>query len=211
MTPEEVTQPYYQSVEPRPWPQSAPTRPPQQAPRRASMRWGCLWAPLGFVIGAVVTGLLALALFAVSPTPATTSASNDSMLKVTLTDALLTSELVAAQRSSGVGLASPRAHIQSDGRVVFSGTLKGTLIGSGATATIIGQLYVRDHALAFKLINATVGGVAVPPVMLGALVSQFNAQLATTNHLPIGGGLALRVSGVDFTDGAMTVSFAPVK
>lgn len=211
MSPEEVTQPYYQSVEPRSWPQSAPSRPPRQTTRRAGMASGCLWAPLGFVIGAVVTGLLALALFAVSPTPVTPSASSDSMLKVTLTDALLTSELVAAQRGSGVGLASPRAHIQSDGRVVFSGTLKGTLVGSGATATITGQIYVRDHALAFKLINATVGGVAVPPVMLGPLVGQINAQLATTNHLAVGGGLALKVSGVNFTDGAMTVSFAPVK
>lgn len=211
MTPEEVTQPYYQSVEPRPWPQSAPSRPPQQTPQRARLAWGCLWAPLGFVIGAIVAGLLALALFAVSPTPATTSVSSDGALKVTLTDALLTSELAATQRSSGVGLAEPRAHIQSDGRVVFSGALKGTLIGSGATTTVIGQLYVRDHALAFKLINATVGGVAVPPVMLGALVNQINAQLASTNHLSVGGGLALMVSGVNFTDGAMTVSFATVK
>ncbi len=127
---------------------------------------------------------------------------------MTLTDTLLTSQIAAAQRNvGGVSLANPRVHIQSDGRMIIAGTLQGTPFGSGNTATVVMRPYVRDHTLAISLDSVKVGGVTVPPGLLASFRDQINSQLAQTGHLSLGAGLALKVGGLTFADGAMTVSF----
>jgi hypothetical protein len=158
----------------------------------------------------VITGLLALALFSAPNIPVGAISPSGVALKVTLTDALLTSQIAASQRNaSGIALANPRAHIQADGRLVISGTLQGMLVGSGSTATVVMQPYVQRHTLAISLVSAKVGGITVPPALLGSFRDQINSQLAKTGHLSLGADQALMVGGVAFENGAMTVSFIP--
>lgn len=212
MSSDDVTQPYFPTAEPTTWaPTPQPARrgyAPQRAPRRLGGPWGCLGVALGFVAGAVVTALLALALFAAPPAPSVTSAAGAVALKVTLTDTLLTAQLVEAQRNAaGDALAQPRVHVRADGRIVVSGRLPDAGSFSGAMATVVARPYVSQGKLAVTLTNATVGGVPVPLAAVSAVGERINQQLARASRLSAGAGASLEVSAVSFSDGAMTLTY----
>ncbi|HEX8730039.1 MAG TPA: hypothetical protein VF739_15515 [Ktedonobacterales bacterium] len=212
MSTDDVTQPYFPTSEPTTW---APTTPPARRgyapprpPRRRGGLWGCLGVALGFVAGVIVTALLALALFAASPAPAATSAPGAVALKVTLTDTLLTAQLVEAQRNATGGvLAQPRVHVRSDGKIMVSGALVDAGSFTGATATVVARPYVSQGKLAVTLTNATVGGIPIPLTTVSAVGKQINEQLARVSRLGDGAGASLVVSAVSFSDGAMTLSY----
>lgn len=212
MSTDDVTQPYFPTAEPTTW---APTPPParrgyapQRTPRRLSGPWGCLGVALGFVAGVIISALLALALFAASPPPPATSAPGAVALKVTLTDTLLTAQLVEAQRNAtGGALAQPRVHVRADGRIAVSGALLNAGPFTGATATVVARPYVSQGRLAVTLTNATVGGIPIPLAMVSAVGKQINEQLARASRLGGGAGASLEVSAVSFSDGAMTLTY----
>ena len=164
---------------------------------------------MGFIVGCVLTALVAMA--ALAPTPAPASArTGGAALRVTLTDSLLTTAMDSGQQSSALSLSQARAHIQSNGRIIISGVLQGSPLGAGNDVTVVAQPYVSQNALAIKVLRASVSGFAVPPATLATLTDQVNRQLTHSSHVSLGVGQNLVVSTVTFADGSMTVSYAPV-
>lgn len=215
MTPNDVTQPFEQPTTPRAWPQQTPRQPMpqhQMAPQPRGRRSG-LWVALAFVAGCVLTAIIALAALAPAPAPSASAQNSGAALKVTLTDALLTTAMSSSQgtsqTASAVTLAQPRAHIQANGDITISGVLQGTPMASGSVVTIVAQPYVSQNTLAVKVLRASVAGIALPPSLLNTLRDQINQQLAQSSHVSLGVGQGLVVSGVSFTDGSMTLSYAP--
>lgn len=212
MSTDDVTQPWFPTAETTTWPPDPPTtasRYPARSPRRFVAGWGCLGVALGFLAGVIVTALLALALFAAPPAPAASGSAGAVALKVTLTDTLLTKQLVDAQRAATGGvLAQPRVHVQADGRIVISGVLQGSGAFTGATATVVARPYVSQGRLAVTLTNATIGGFPVPLAAVSAVRDQMNQQLARASRFNVGAGESLVVSRVTFSDGALTLVYA---
>lgn len=215
MTPNDVTQPFEQPITPHAWPQQTPRQPmPRQsmAPPPRGRRAG-LWIVLAFVAGCVLTAIIALAALAPAPAPSASAQNSGAALKVTLTDALLTTAMnssqATGQTASAVTLDHPRAHIQANGDITISGVLQGTSMASGSVVTIVAQPYVSQNTLAVKVLRASVAGFALPPSLLNTLRDQINQQLAQSSHVSLGVGQGLVVSGVSFADGSMTLSYAP--
>lgn len=210
MTPNDVTQPFDQPTTPQHWPQQAP-RPPM-APRQSERRVG-LWATVAFVAGCVLTAIIALVALAPAPAPSAPAQTTGAALKVTLTDALLTTAMTSRQgtsaSASAVTLTQPRAHIQASGDITISGVLQGTPLAPGSVVTVVAQPYVSQNTLAVKALRASVAGIALPPSLLNTLRDQINQQLAQSSHVSLGVGQSLVVSGVSFADGSMTISYAP--
>src|SRR5579864_4277261 len=98
MLPDDVTQPIRHQANPQAaWPpqaqaqRSAIQRPAYKAPKSGR----ALWAILGFIVGAIVAAALMLLILAPGSVPSDQAPPNSTILKVTLTDALLTQELDA--------------------------------------------------------------------------------------------------------------------
>lgn len=215
MTPNDVTQPFDQPTAPQRWPQQGPRSPmaPQpMAPQPRGRRVG-LWAVGAFVAGCVLTAIIASALLAPAPAPSAPAQTNGAALKVTLTDALLTTAMTSRQGTNAtpgaVTLAQPRAHIQANGEITISGVLQGAPMAPGSVITVVAQPYVSQNTLAVKMLRASVAGIALPPSLLNTLRDQINQQLAQSSHVSLGVGQSLVVSGVSFADGSMTISYAP--
>jgi hypothetical protein len=219
MTPDDLTQP----MTPRPTPRAAqspyhspfnaPTtvRPPRRPTIPRAGR-GPLWGALGFVVGCVLATMVALVLLAPARAPSAPAQTSGAALTVTLTDTLLTQSLGSNLGSSlgtgAVALVQPRAHIQSNGQIVISGALQGT-IESGSDVTIVIQPFVSHNTLAIRVLRASVAGIALPPSMLDSLRAQVNQQLRQSSRISLGVGQSLVVTGVSFTNGAMTLTYAP--
>lgn len=204
MIPDDVTQPFQPAATPRSWRQATPPR----APRQPRPGRGVLWAIMGFVVGCVLTAVVALAAFAPTPAPLAATGTGATALKVTLTDSLLTTAMASGQQSSAVSLSQARAHIQSSGRITISGRLEGSPL-AGSVVTIVTQPYVSQNTLAIKVLSASVGSLALPPATLNPLRDQINQQLARSSHVSLGVGQGLVASDVTFADGSMTINYAP--
>lgn len=205
MIPDDVTQPYQPSATPRSWPPARPTRPPRQSRQGRGLVWGIV----GFIAGCILTALVAMAAFVPAPAPSAATQSSAAVLKVTLTDSLLTTAMASGQQPSAVSLTQPRAHIQPNGEIVITGVLEGTPVAAGSAVTVVTQPYVSQRTLAIKVLRASVGGFALPPATLNLLRDQINQQLAKSSHVSLGVGQGLDVSGIVFDNGAMTISYSP--
>lgn len=218
MTPDDVTQPVTQRPAPRaarraqsPFNTPTTVRPPRRSQWPRAGR-GPLWGALGFVVGCLLTTMVALALLAPAPAPSAPAQTSGAALTVTLTDALLTQSL-SSNLGSGLGagavaLVQPRAHIQANGYIVVSGALQGT-IESGSAVTIVIQPFVTHNTLAIRVLRASVAGIALPPSMLDSLRDQVNQQLQQSSRISLGVGQSLVVTGVSCANGAMTLTYAP--
>lgn len=206
MTPNDQTQPLLRQPAPaaawRAYPTSAESRRPPTGIRPA-------WVVLAFVVGAALMGILAAALLAPAPAPNAPAQTSGAALKVTLTDTLLTTALNDSHGTASLTLTQARAHIQASGAITISGVLQGAPIADGSVVTVVAQPYVSQNTLAVKVLRASVAGLALPTATLNALRDQINAQLAQSSHVSLGVGQGLVVSGVSFSDGAMTLSYAP--
>ena len=211
MTPEDLTQPYTQRPGTPPgWPlHDAPTLPPRGSPRRSpAQRRGLLWSALGFVVGVVLTAVIALAALAPAPAPSVAAQPNGAALTVTLTDALLTQAISSNLQTGGASLAQARAHIQANQQIVVSGQFQGSS-DAGSLVTIVAQPYVSQHTLAIKVLRVSFAGAALPTTLLDAMRDQINASLARSSRISLGVGKSLVVSGVSCSDGSMTLTYAP--
>lgn len=209
MTPDDMTQPYTQRpAQPPNWPaHESPTR-PWRALRPPRSRAGCLWGAGGFVLGGILTALIALAALAPAPAPSVSAQPKGAALTVTLTDTLLT-QAISSNVQAGTGsLAQANAHIQSNGQIVVRGQLAGSS-DAGTTVTIVTQPYVSQHTLAVKILRVGYGGVALPTALLDSMRDQINASLARSSQVSLGVGKTLEVSGVTCSNGAMTLTYAP--
>jgi len=161
------------------------------------------------VLGVILAALIALAALAPAPAPSVAAQSHGAALTVTLTDTLLT-QAISSNVQAGTGsLAQARAHIESNGRIVVTGQLAGSS-DAGATVTIVTQPYVSQHTLAVKVLRVGYGGVALPTVLLDSMRDQINASLTRSSQVSLGVGKTLEVSGVTCSNGAMTLTYAPV-
>lgn len=206
MTPDDLTQPLPRSTPP---PGAWPPRAGQFAPQQPYRRVGALWIGVAFVVGAVLSAILALALLAPAPAPNVPAQTNGAALDVTLTDSLLTTALRSSSGGGALTLSQPRAHIQASGEITITGVLHGTPLADGSVVTVVAQPYVNQNTLAVKVLRASVANVALPPTTLDSLRDQINQKLAQSSHVSLGIGQGLVVSGASFTDGAMTLSYAP--
>ncbi|MGH2502960.1 MAG: hypothetical protein ACRDID_10630 [Ktedonobacterales bacterium] len=212
MTPDDVTQPYTPRPEQSPnWPAYEPTAAPSRAigQRQPRPRGGCLWGVAGFVVGAILTAVIALAALAPAPAPSVAAQPNGAALTVTLTDTLLT-QAIGSSVDAGTGsLAQARAHIQATGQIVVSGQLAGSS-DAGSAVTIVTQPYVSQHTLAVRVLRVAYDGAALPTSLLDSLRDQINASLARSSQVSLGVGKTLEVSGVSCSNGAMTLTYTPV-
>lgn len=211
MTPDDVTQSYTRRPAPSPgWPrQDAPTMPPRGSPRGSrSRRGGLLWGGLGFVVGVILTAVIALAALAPAPASSVAAQPDGAALSVTLTDALLTQAISSNLQAGAGSLAQARAHIQANQRIVISGQLQGSS-DAGSLVTIVTQPYVSQHTLAIRVLRASFGGVALPTALFDAMCDQINARLAHSSQISLGAGKSLVVSGVSCSNGAMTLTYTP--
>ncbi|HEX2350008.1 MAG TPA: LmeA family phospholipid-binding protein [Ktedonobacterales bacterium] len=210
MTPDDMTQPYTQRPAQTPnWPAHESPTAPWRALRPPRSRAGCLWGAGGFVLGVILAALIALAALAPAPAPRVAAQPHGAALTVILTDTLLT-QAISSNVQAGTGsLAQARAHIESNGRIVVTGQLAGSS-DAGATVTIVTQPYVSQHTLAVKVLRVGYGGVALPTVLLDSMRDQINASLTRSSQVSLGVGKTLEVSGVTCSNGAMTLTYAPV-
>lgn len=210
MTPDDVTQPYTPRPQHSPnWPAYEPLTAPSRAVRPPRARGGCLWGIAGFVVGVLLTAVIALAALAPVPAPSVAAQPNGAALTVTLTDTLLT-QAIGSSVDAGTGsLAQAHAHIQANGQIVVSGQLAGSS-SAGSAVTIVVQPYVSQHTLAVKVLRVAYGGAALPTMLLDSMRDQINASLARSSRVSLGVGKTVVVSGVSCSNGAMTLTYAPV-
>ena len=209
MTPDDVTRPYTQRPAPKvPWPSfDAPTRASSPIPQGRRGGHSVLWMLLGFFLGAVVTAIVALRVLAPTPAPNVAAQSNGA-LTVTMTDSLLDRSLTNNLPSAGGALGQARAHIQANGEIVISGNVQAPS-GDASQATIVVQPVVSQSILSVTILRASVGGTALPPSVFDSVRDQINQQLRQSSRVSFGVGQALVITGVSFSDGSMTLSYAP--
>lgn len=211
MLPDDATQPMrYHPDTQAAW----PTRSPAQAQRAALQRseykapksGRALWAILGFIIGAIVTAALMLLILAPSSAPSDQAQPNATILKVTLTDALLTQELDAHEGQADANVSQLRAHVEAGGDIVVSGMIQTN--GSSAPFSVMLQPYVSQQTLSVKVTRASIAGLLLPPSTFDELVTPLNQRLAKVSKVSVGVGKPLVVNGVSFADGSLILSYA---
>ena len=206
----EPTVPMYNQAEPPTWPTTPPSARRSSRPaQRVSSGQGCgvaLAILAAFLVGAALAAVLTAILFAPRPLPPVTSNHTTAALKLTLTDNFLDEGLNASD-ANGL-LNGIQAHIEPNGRLTVTGTLRGTPVGAGQTATFVFAPRVSQSRIQVTAISGSVGQLPVPAAALSHLADALNQQLASSNTIPIGGGQQLTVQGVTFADGEMTFSYA---
>lgn len=196
---DDATQPYLQR--------------PSPAPRQPSARVGsaggrrAIWGIAGFVLGCILTALVAHALFVPSIPTSGKPSANATLVKVTFTDALLTQEL-ATQAASIGGVSQMRGHIQANGDVAVTGKALIPELGSNADVTMDIVPTVSNHILSITIARAAVAGVPIAASTFDALRDRVNQRLAQSSQLSLGDGQKVAVSGVTFADGEMTLDYA---
>ncbi len=209
MLPDDVTQPMRHQIDPQPaWtPQSPAQRAPIQRPAYKPPKSGrALWAILGFILGAIVTAALMLLILAPSNTPSDQAQPGSNILKVTLTDALLTQELDAHQGQADANVSQLRAHVEASGDIVVSGVIQTN--GTSAPFSVMLQPYVSQHALMVKVTRASIDGLLLPPSSFDELVAPLNQRLAKASEVSIGVSKPLVINGVSFADGSLILNYA---
>jgi hypothetical protein len=167
-----------------------------------------LWAALGFIVGCVLTAVAMWAILAPPPAlAAQTSPPQVVVLRMTVTDTLLTQSLDADAGLAPVPVSQLRAHIQADGDVVVSGAMQAIPSGPETSFVFDMQPYVSHHTMLVRIVRASVGGNAVPPSAFDALRDKVNQQLAPSSRLSLGAGQPLVATAMNFADGALTVSY----
>lgn len=177
-------------------------RPAYNAPKSGR----ALWAILGFILGAIVTAALMLLILAPSNAPSDPAQPGSNVLKVTLTDALLTQELDAHQGQADANISQLRAHVEASGDIVVSGTIQSN--GSSAPFSVMLQPYVSQHALMVKVTRASIGGFLLPPSTFDELVTPLNQRLARASEVSVGVSKPLAINGVSFADGSLILNYA---
>ncbi len=170
---------------------------------------GALWGALGFIVGCILTTVVALALLAPSPLPSASGPATGSALTVTLTDTLLTQSLSSNMGAGAVAIVQPQAHIRANGQIVVTGTLQGSSPLAGSAVTVVTQPYVSQNTLAIRVLRASVDDFALPTAVFDGLLDQVNRQLVQSSRISFGVGQALVVTGVSFAEGKMTLSYTP--
>ena len=217
MTYEDATEPVRRNPNQPTWPAS-PTSPLPAQSRQSrlpvSRRPGCgvALAIVGaFIAGAALSALIVSALFTQAPAPVTSSSATGGALTVTVTDTFLNKALNdQTLNASGAGgyLTHVQTHIETSGQLTIAGTLQGVPFASGQTAVIALAPSVSQGKLLITPISGSVGGFALPALVLNPIASSVNQQLTQANAIPLGGGQQLTAQGITFTNGAMTISYA---
>ncbi len=211
MLPDDVTQPMRHQIDPQPaWTPQSPAqaqRAPMQRPAyKAPKSRRALWAILGFVLGAIITAALMLLILAPSNAPSDQAQPGSTILKVTMTDALLTQELDAHQGQADAAVSQLRAHVEAGGDIVVTGMIQSN--GSNAPFSVMLQPYVSQHALMVKVTRASIAGFLLPPSAFDELVTPLNQRLAKASEVSIGISKPLVINSVNFTDGSLILNYA---
>ena len=211
----EPTVPMAASQEAPTWP-SAPIPPRAGSPGRPiiyqrppTAARGCglgLAVIVAFLGGAVLATIITALLVAPRPLPPATIDHTIPALKITLTDNFLTEGLNASD--AGGLLDGIQTHIQRDGQLTVSGSLRGVAVGSGQTATFVFAPTVSKGRLTVEAISGSVGALPVPIPALSRIADALNTQLAKSSAIQLGGGQQLTAQGITFSDGQMTISYA---
>lgn len=207
---------------PMPYSQEAPTWPSAPQPPRAarpirgvaqrrtpSAPGGCglaLAVIVAFLGGAVLATIITALLVAPRPLPPASTSHVTPVLTLTLTDAFFTDALNASDARGT--LTQIQTHIQRDGSMTVSGTLRGAPVGNGQTATIVLAPGVSQGRITVTAISGSVGALPVPVFALDRIAGALNTQLAKSSAIQLGGGQQLTAQSITFADGKMTISYA---
>jgi hypothetical protein len=210
MSYDDATVPMYNQGEAPTWPTTPPARARVwRGPRRPPASPGCglaLAIVAAFLVGAAFAAVLTAILVAPRALPPATSNHTAAALKLTLTDNFFDQGLNASD-ANGL-LTGIQTHIQPDGELKISGTLRGSPAGSGQTATFVFAPTVSQGRIKVAPISGSVGALPVPAAVLSRLAAALNLQLASASAIQLGGGQQLTVQRITFADGELTISYA---
>lgn len=180
--------------------------------RRPNTRRALAWGIGGFAVGCIFV-LVVMLLFGPQPQAVRSSSpAGTAAVSVTVNDTFLTQVIRTGIEEAHlpVTVTNVQAHILPKDEVAISADAVGLpgLIPSRLSAT--GQLYVSDGKLLIHLMSASIGGVALPGPVRGALEAGINSQIAPleTNLVPT--KTPYQITSISTHDGLLTMNLNPV-
>lgn len=171
---------------------------------------GCLAPAIAGVLVGIVLALIALVALAPPPRGAPPpSTSIPAHATITLDNAFLSQLSADALRQTTLpfALANVRAAIHPGNQIAIAAdATAGPFTRELAAA---GTLTVADGRLHLHVTQASVGGLALPAALNGALESTLNARLAALNDLLQLGGTSYAITSVTTQEGLLTLGLAP--